>query len=60
MSHYLHRCTMRFPRTEAEAFKDHTYAVAVEHYRSPGYGLGWWLAFSAVSFAGAVVIAVTL
>lgn len=57
---HLHRCTTRFERTADAAFRTPRYASAIEHHRPSGYGLGWWLAFSAVSFAGAVLIAVTL
>jgi hypothetical protein len=46
----------RFHRTAASAFKDASYATAVEHYRATGYGLRWWLAFGSVSLVGLCLI----
>ena len=57
---HLHRCHTRFPRTAGEAFKDASYANATEHYRSPSYGVGWWLTFGAVSLVGLCLIGATL
>jgi hypothetical protein len=46
---YLHRATLRFPRTAAEAFKDETYARAIHGpYTSEGpaqmVSRAFWLA----------------
>jgi hypothetical protein len=30
MTRHLHRCSVRFPRTASEAFRDHTYGAAIE------------------------------
>jgi hypothetical protein len=54
---YLHRVSLRYPRTSAEAFKDHTYGAAVEKPAPrSGYGWLWWLALSIVSALALFVI----
>jgi hypothetical protein len=55
---YLHRVSLRYPRTSAEAFKDHTYGAAVEKPAPrSGYGWLWWTLICASALAGAVAIA---
>jgi hypothetical protein len=56
MSRHLHRCTTKFARTADEAFNTPRYASAVEHYRSPSYGLAWWATFGVVSLVALCLI----
>jgi hypothetical protein len=55
----LHRCHTRFARTAAEAFKDASYATAIERHRPASYGAAWWVAFGVISIFGMVVVGVT-
>lgn len=54
----LHRCALRFPRTAAEAFKDHTYGAAVEKPAPKGYGTLWWAVICAIAVVSAGLIVV--
>jgi hypothetical protein len=53
---YLHRVSLRHPRTAAEAFKDHTYGAAVEK-PLPRKGYGWWIVACVFSVLALFVIA---
>jgi hypothetical protein len=54
---YLHRVSLRYPRTAAEAFKDHTYGACLEKPAPrSGYGWLWWLALSIISALALFVI----
>jgi hypothetical protein len=54
---YLHRVSLRHPRTAAEAFKDHTYGACLEKPAPrSGYGWLWWVALSIVSALALFVI----
>jgi hypothetical protein len=55
---YLHRVSLRYPRTSAEAFKDHTYGAAVEKPAPrSGYGWLWWTIICAIAAVAVFVIA---
>jgi hypothetical protein len=55
----LHRCHTRFARTAAEAFKDASYATAIERHRPASYGAAWWVAISLIGVVGLVLAVAT-